>query len=126
MIHLRPWPNLFSLRLIAVPFHLAELKRVLDCLPSSMDDISLEEITLLSDTLADMLDVLRGKSLDTVSILTPYSHEQDEVWMEESDILDAVFDVEKGESKAQAYVLGKSDLNPLRSENWVVQIERPH
>lgn len=91
-----------------------------------MDDISLEEITLLSDTLADMLDVLRGKSLDTVSILTPYSHEQDEVWMEESDILDAVFDVEKGESKAQAYVLGKSDLNPLRSENWVVQIERPH
>jgi hypothetical protein len=125
IINLRQWPNLESVRLLAVPLHLKELERFVDRLGTSLRYMTVETMYLLSGTWAEGLDILR-RARDCDDFEDPRGLEMEELSKEERQKIFGK-DYEKGgsyvRSKAELYIRGWRHENPLRQDREMSDVE---
>jgi len=124
IISLRSWPKLFAFASIAVPFHLAELERFIDHISPATMILDMNQMHMLRGNWADGLDLLRKGAVKYCNLKHPAGGEC-EVLSEEK--YKAIFanPTRQGfydeTSKAEDYIRGYIDQNPLRDESGELQ-----
>lgn len=124
VISLRSWPKLFCFFSRAVPFHLAELERFVDHIGPATVIVSMDQMHLLSGNWADGLDLLRKGAMDYWNLEHPAGGECEVLSEEEYKAIFAkpTRQSSYGEtSKAEDYIRGYIDQNPLRDESGKLQ-----
>lgn len=118
------WPSLTYLRLQATSIHFEELVHLTECWANPIS-LGIEDINLLSGTWADALDLLRNRCTESSGLAKVSGGECDVLsWDDERDIFWNIDDEDgewyyeggpDGYSKAEEYVKGFTDQNPLKT-----------
>ncbi|KAM3507475.1 hypothetical protein MY11210_007142 [Beauveria gryllotalpidicola] len=110
----RPRPKLAHVALFCVRFGLSDLELLLDRMPQSLRTLHLAEVTLLTDTWADALDLLRQRECCKMELTYPHGAEVND--MNPDDYILIWQGTEQQRSQVEVYLSDRDEKvpNPLR------------